>query len=231
MRILELDSAQLTAWREHARESILEINDGIASAAGVAEGFATAGATAHTVLLAGLTVIVAGALAAAGARYSEVRTEWEMNRSLIEEERANVLSDPEGEMEELVGIYQAKGLTPRLARQVAEALSSRDAVAAHVDAELGLDRLETSSGAVVAAAIGGLSFGLGAAVPLLLMYFLPVGGRVDLTFVVVLLALALTGSIAAWLTGLPIMRLVRRNVTLGAATMGAAIVVGHVVHI
>jgi hypothetical protein len=65
MRTLELDSTQLAAWREHARESILEINDGIASGAGVAEGFATAGATLHTVLLAGLTLIVAGALTAA----------------------------------------------------------------------------------------------------------------------------------------------------------------------
>jgi VIT1/CCC1 family predicted Fe2+/Mn2+ transporter len=231
MGTLGLDSEQLDAWRDHARDSILEINDGIASAAGVAEGFATAGATAHTLLLAGLTVIAAGALAAAGARYTEVRTEWEMNRRLIEEERVSLRADPEAEMEELVGIYEAKGLEPQLARQVAEELTSRDAVAAHVDAELRLDRLGTSSGAVSAAAIAGLSYGLGATVPLLLMYFLPAGERVLTTLIVVLLALALTGSIAAWLTGLPIVRLVLRNVTLGASTMAAAIVVGSLVHI
>jgi VIT1/CCC1 family predicted Fe2+/Mn2+ transporter len=231
MRTRRLDSAQLAAWREHARESILEINDGIAAAAGVAEGFATAGATVHTVLLAGVTVIVAGALAAAGARYAEVHTQWEMNRSLIEEERANLRADPEGEMEELVGIYQAKGLEPQLARQVAEALSSRDPVAAHVDAELRLDRLGTSSGAVPAAAIAGLSYGLGAAVPLLLVHFLPLRERVASTLVGVLVALALTGSIAAWLTGLPTIRLVLRNVMLGAGTMAAAIIVGYAVHV
>src|SRR5215472_2167699 len=117
MRILAPDSAQLGALRANTPESILEINDGIVSAAGVAEGFATAGATVHTLLLAGLTIIVAGALVAAGARYSEVRTEWEMNRSLIEEERAGLRADPDGEMEELVGIYRAKGLEPQLARQ------------------------------------------------------------------------------------------------------------------
>lgn len=227
----ELGFAQLADWREHARDSILEINDGIASAAGIAEGFASAGATVHTLLLAGLTVIVAGALVAAGARYSEVHTEWEMNRSLIEQERANLRLDPEGEMEELVEIYQAKGLEPQLARQVAEALSRRDAVAAHVDAELGLDHLGTSSGAVPAAAIAGLSYALGAAVPLLLVYFLPSRERVISTVVVVLLALALTGAIAARLTGLPAIRLVRRNVILGATTMAGAIIVGHVVQI
>jgi vacuolar iron transporter family protein len=231
MRILALDSAQLATWRANARDSILEINDGIVSAAGVAEGFAAAGAAAHTLLLAGLTVIVAGSLTAAGARYTEVRTEWEMNRSLIEQERANIHADPEGEMEELVEIYRAKGLEPTLARQVAEALSSRDAVAAHVDAELGLDQLGTSSGAVLAAAIASMSYGLGATLPLVLVYFLPLRERVASTLVVVLLALALTGSIAAWLTGLPTIRLVRRNVTLGATTMVAAVIVGHAVHV
>lgn len=229
MPTFELDSARLAAWRENARDSIVEINDGIATAAGVAEGFATAGATVRTLLLGGLTVIVAGALAVAGAKYSEVRTEWEMNRSLIERERDRLHADPEGEMEELVGIYQAKGLEPQLARQVAEALSSRDPVAAHVDAELGLDQLGRSSGAAQAAAIAGLSFALGAAVPLLLVYLLPSRERVISTLIVVLVALALTGSIAAWLTGLPIIRLVRRNVMLGATTMAAAIIVGDAV--
>src|SRR5262249_7629213 len=63
-------------WSEHARESILDANDGIVTAAGVAEGFAKAGASTGTLLLAGAAVILAGGLAAAGARYSEERTEW-----------------------------------------------------------------------------------------------------------------------------------------------------------
>lgn len=230
MGTLGLDSAEPSAWRENAPDSILEINDGIASVAGVVEGFASAGATVHTLLLAGLTVIVAGALAAAGARYTEVRTEWEMNRNLIEEERANLTADPEGEMEELVRIYQAKGLEPQLARQVAESLSSRDPVAAHVDAELRLDGLGKSSGAALAASIAGLSYALGAVVPLLLVNFLPLRERVASTLAAVLLALVLTGWIAAWLTGLPAIRLIRRNLMLGATTMAAAILVGYALH-
>ena len=49
--------------------------------------------------------------------------------------------DPDGELEELVGIYQGKGLDAELARQVAAALTERDPVAAHTDAELRLDEL------------------------------------------------------------------------------------------
>jgi VIT1/CCC1 family predicted Fe2+/Mn2+ transporter len=67
-------------------------------------------------------------------------------------------ADPAGEFEELVGIYEAKGLNPQLARQVAEALTELDPVAAHADAELRLDALGPTSGAVLAALTAGLSY-------------------------------------------------------------------------
>src|SRR5690349_12803913 len=98
---MRLDAAQLGEWRDRARESILEVNDGIVSAAGVAEGFASAGAALHTLAFAGIAVIVAGGLAAAGARYSEVHTEWEMHCALVEDERASIAADPDGELSEL----------------------------------------------------------------------------------------------------------------------------------
>jgi VIT1/CCC1 family predicted Fe2+/Mn2+ transporter len=228
---LRLDQPAFDAWRERARESILEINDGIVSAAGIAEGFATAGATLRTLVLAGTTVVLAGGLAVAGARYSEVRTEWEMNRRLVEQERASIAADPMGELEELVGIYQAKGLSAELAQQVARALTDRDPVAAHADAELRLDELGPSSGAVPAAVTAGLSYGFGAALPLVAIYLLPLSNRVPLTFVTVLVALALTGWFAALLTNLPVLRLMGRNVVLGVVTMSLSLVVGHVLHL
>ena len=140
----------LEVLRDHARASVLDVNDGITSAAGIAEGFISAGASTRTLLLAGTAVILAGGSAAAGARFSEVRTEWEMDRARLEAERASIEADPAGEFEELVGIYEAKGLNPRLARQVAEALTERDPVAAHADAELRLEALGPTSGAVPA---------------------------------------------------------------------------------
>ena len=205
----------LEALRDRARKSILDINDGITSAAGVAEGFISAGASARTLLLAGTVVILAGGSAAAGERYTEERTEWEMNRALLEAERASIEADPDGEFEELVGIYEAKGLSRELARQVAEELTERDPVAAHADAELRLEALGPTSGAIPAALTAGACYGIGAAVPLAGLTLLPASERIVLTFVAVLLALGLTGWFAAWLTGLPLLRLVRRNVLLG----------------
>jgi VIT1/CCC1 family predicted Fe2+/Mn2+ transporter len=223
------EAARFEAWLVRVRESIIEVNDGIVAAAGVAEGFASVGASSHTVLLAGTSVTLAGGLAAAGVRYTEARTEWEMNRAQIDAERASILADPEGELAELAGIYEAKGLDAQLARQVARALTDRDPVAAHTDAELRLDALGPTSGALPAAATAGLSYGVGALLPLIAMYLLPLGERMPITFLIVLVALGLTGWFAARLTDLPAIRLIRRNVLLGAATMVIGILIGKTV--
>jgi VIT1/CCC1 family predicted Fe2+/Mn2+ transporter len=83
----------------------------------------------------------------------------------------------------------AKGLNPQLARQVAETLTELDPVAAHADAELRLEALGPTSGAVIAALIAGLCFSAGAAIPLPAMTWLPRGELVALTFVAILFAL------------------------------------------
>ncbi len=229
-RLLESDNRD--GWREHARESIPEVNDGIAAAAGIAEGFATGGASSRALALTGVVVMVAGALAAAGVRYSEERTEREMHLRLLEAERRSIEQQPDDELEELAGIYRDKGLPAPLARQVAEALTDHDPVAAHADAELRLDDVsELASGwpSARAAMIAGASFAFGAAVPLLLVLTLPSSERIELTFVAVLCALTLTGWIAARLTGLPPRRLVVRNLGFGVLTMAAGLLVGALV--
>jgi VIT1/CCC1 family predicted Fe2+/Mn2+ transporter len=213
------------AWRERARASVLDVNDGIVTAAGIAEGLASAGASHTVVFFAGAATLLGGSVAAAAARYSEEQTEIEMNRSLLEAERASIEADPDAELEELVGLYQAKGLPADLARQVAEALTAHDAVAAHADAELRIEDIGSTRDSLAAAATAGLSFAAGTMLPLAAVYWLP-WHRIELAFVVVLCALALTGWLAAWLTGLPVLRLARRNVVLGATTMVAGLLIG-----
>lgn len=213
-------------WIQHARESVLDANDGIVSAASIAEGFAAAGAATRTLLLAGAVLVITGGLAAAGARYAERRTEWEMNTSLLDAERASIENDPESELQELIGIYEAKGLPTELARQVAEALTENDPVAAHAEVELGLNDIGSEQTSLYAGLIAGASFALGAALPLAVITAVPVGQRIELTFVAVVIALGLTGWFAARLTGLPSLRLVRRNLALGTAIMAAGAVLG-----
>jgi VIT1/CCC1 family predicted Fe2+/Mn2+ transporter len=207
----------------------VDLNDGIVSAAGIAEGFAAAGASTRALVLAGATVVLTGGLSAAASCYAEERTEWEMNNRLIEAERASIAADPAGELEELVAAYEAKGLETGLARQVAETLTARDPVAAHADAELDLESIPPARANLYAALNAGLFFGLGAVVPLVAIRWLPVRERSELAFAPVLFALGLTGWFASWLTGLPRSRMVLRNLVLGAATMTAGLIIGHAV--
>ena len=226
-RFLLIDDRQ--GWRERARESIVDLNDGIVSAAGIAEGFAAAGASTRALVFAGATVVLTGGFAAAASRYSEERTEWEMHHRMIEAERASIEADPVGELEELVSAYEAKGLEAGLARQVAAALTARDPVAAHADAELDLESIPPARANVYAALSAGLFYALGAAVPLVSIRWLPKRERSELAFVPVLLALGLTGWFAAWVTRLPAARMVVRNLVLGACAMTAGLIIGHAV--
>jgi VIT1/CCC1 family predicted Fe2+/Mn2+ transporter len=223
-RVLLIDDRK--GWRERARESIVDLNDGIVSAAGIAEGFATAGASTRALVFAGATVVLAGGFSAAATSYAEERTEWEMNNRLVDSQRASIAADPAGELDQLVAIYEAKGLDTHLARQVAAALTARDPVAAHADAELDLESIPPARSNLYAAVNAGLFYALGAAVPLVAIRWLPVRERVELAFVPVLLALGLTGWFASWLTGLPRTKMVLRNLVIGAATMTAGLIVG-----
>ena len=80
---------------------------------------------------------------------------------------------------------------------MAEQLTAKDPVAAHLDAELNLVPADIAN-PTAAALASAASFAIGGALPFLTMVLLPSPARVAATFVVVLLALALTG---AWAPG------------------------------
>jgi VIT1/CCC1 family predicted Fe2+/Mn2+ transporter len=176
-----------------------------------------------------VTVVLTGGLAAGATRYAEERTEWEMHHRMVEAERASIETDPAGEFDELVAAYEAKGLEPALAWQVAAALTARDPLAAHADAELDLDNIAPARANVYSALSAGLFYGLGATIPLVSIRWLPTHDRSELAFVPVLLALGLTGWFAAWVTGLPTVKMVARNLVLGACAMAAGLIIGHAV--
>ena len=137
---------------------------------------------------------------------------------MLEQERRELAADCELELTELAAIYQAKGLSAETARAVARELTARDPFAAHVDAELGIDPASLTNPwhAAMASAI---SFSAGALLPLLAILAPPAAVRVPITFVVVLLALALTGSISARVGGANRRRAMLRMVLGGAVAM------------
>jgi len=76
------------AW---LRSMLVEVNDGIIVTAGVVEGLAGAGASAKTILIAGLSAIVGGGIALGGAKYGEEAAELDARLAILEEEHGLTL--------------------------------------------------------------------------------------------------------------------------------------------
>ncbi len=164
------------------RAGVLGANDGIVSTAGLVVGVAGATVARGPILTAGVAGLVAGAVSMALGEYVSVSSQRDSERATLAMERTELTEDPETELEELVGIYQAKGLKPATARIVAEELTAHDAYAAHVDAELGInpDELTNPWQAAISSA---LAFTLGAVLPLLAIVLASPAMRVPLTFI------------------------------------------------
>lgn len=207
------------------RAGVLGANDGIVSVAGVVVGVAAATpGNVPAIAAAGIAALVAGAFSMAGGEYVSVSTQRDTERALIAKERRELAEMPEDELAELTGLYEQRGLSPALARQVAEELTAKDALAAHAEVELGLDPYEYTNPWLAALSSFG-AFTVGALIPLG-MILLPLGAPVVVTAVAVVIGLALTGWISARLGGSPVPRAIVRNVVMGSATMIATYLIG-----
>jgi vacuolar iron transporter family protein len=207
------------------RAGVLGANDGIVSTAGLVVGVAGATTSAGPILTAGLAGLVAGAVSMALGEYVSVSSQRDTEKALLDKERRELAEFPEQELEELTELYEAKGLSPRTARQVALELTANDAFAAHADVELHLSPDELTS-PWQAAGASAIAFTTGSLLPLGAILFPPAGIRVPVTFLVVVAALAATGYLSARLGGARPGRAVLRLVLGGALAMAVTFAVG-----
>jgi len=210
--------AHLSRRSNWLRAAVLGTNDGILSTASLVLGVAASGASRAAIVTAGIAGLVAGALSMAAGEYVSVSSQRDAERADIRLEERELRRDPEGELRELAGVYEQRGLPPALASEVALSLSRRGALEAHTRDELGLDT-ERRARPFQAAWTSALSFAAGAALPLLAVTATPAPARAAATVVVALLALGLLGGIGARLGGAPRFRATVRVVAWGAAAM------------
>ncbi len=207
------------------RASVLGANDGIVSTASLIVGVAAGGAAPNTILLTGLAGLVAGAMSMAAGEYVSVSPQADSEQADLEKERAELATQPEAEREELVRIYQARGLERALAEQVADQMTTHDALGTHLRDELGM-AAHTAARPVQAAVASAAAFSVGAALPLAMV---PAFGGPDLAWVVsgsALLFLAILGAVGAKAGGAPITRAVLRVTFWGAFAMAATAAIG-----
>jgi VIT1/CCC1 family predicted Fe2+/Mn2+ transporter len=207
------------------RAGVLGANDGIVSVAALVVGVAGVTTQTPVLLTAGVAGLVGGAISMGLGEYVSVSSQSDSQRALIAKERRELAEDPAAELLELAGLYEARGLTAGTARQVAAELTEHDALAAHLETELGLSE-DTVASPLQAAGASALAFTIGAILPLLAILLTPAEWRVPATFAIVLLALALTGYTSARIGDSPPLRPTLRVVAGGALALAVTYAIG-----
>jgi VIT1/CCC1 family predicted Fe2+/Mn2+ transporter len=210
------------AW---LRAAVLGANDGIVSTASLIVGVAAAGGTHTAVLTAALAGLTAGAMSMAAGEYVSVSSQADMEQAATETEKRELATEPASEHAELANIYVQRGLTPDLARQVAEQLMSHDALDAHLRDELGIHQT-TRARPIQAALTSALTYTAGALLPLLAAIALPPAQLVVGIPLVSLLVLAALGALAARTGGASAGVGALRVLVWGAFAMGVTAGIG-----
>src|SRR5271170_7905396 len=159
------------------RAAVLGSDDGIVSTSSLMIGVAAASASRSAILVAGAAGLVAGAMSMAAGEYVSVSSQRDAEEADIEREKWELEERPRTELRELASIYVQRGLDKDLALKVAEQLSARDQLAAHLKDELGIERA-TRARPLQAAWISALSFASFALVPILAMLVAPAAWRI-----------------------------------------------------
>lgn len=200
------------------RASVLGANDGIVSISGLVIGVASATDSLSVIITAGVAGVLAGALSMAAGEYVSVSTQRDTEKALLAKEKWELKHVPDEELEELICIYEQKGLSPKLAKQVAIELTKHDAFAAHVDVELKIDPKDLTN-PWHAAFASALAFTAGSIIPMLAITLPPASIRIPITFISVIFALALTGYVSAKVGGSSPGKATLRVVAGGALAM------------
>jgi len=208
------------------RAAVLGANDGIVSTASLIVGVAASAAGQAEILTAGIAGLVAGAMSMAAGEYVSVSSQSDTEQADLARERRELKDQPEFELAELTAIYEKRGVSPDLARQVAAQMTAKDALAAHALDELGISDT-TAAQPVQAALTSAATFAVGAAMPLASAFLAPAGSVIYVVSIASLLFLAVLGALGARAGGAGMVRGTLRVTFWGALAMAVTAAIGH----
>ncbi|UFS69400.1 VIT1/CCC1 transporter family protein [Geomonas sp. RF6] len=229
--VAQLEGRHRMAGGNALRAAVLGASDGLLSNFNLIMGVAGAALSARNILLTGFAGLLAGAISMALGEWISVQSSRELYQKHIETEREEIENAPEEEIEELVLIYQARGMEESVARQFATRIMAdrENALTTLVREELGVDPEELGGSAWEAAFTSFLLFAVGAIVPVIPFLFLE-----GMTAVVVSAAFSAVGLFAigaaiTLFTGRSIWYSGMRQVAFGLIAAGATFAVGRLV--
>ena len=210
------------------RAAVLGSDDAIVSTASLMIGVAASAASTSAILVAGVAGLVAGSMSMAVGEYVSVSSQRDAEQADIALEQRELLTQPETELRELAAIYEARGLEPALAMQVAEQLSARDRLGSHLRDELLIDA-GILARPMQAAWISAASFALFAVVPIAGLLIAPATLRIPVIAIISLASLSVLGAIGGHLGGASRSRAALRVTLGGALAMAVTAAIGRFV--
>lgn len=208
------------------RAAVLGANDGILSIASLAIGVATASEVREPIILATVAGLVAGALSMAAGEYVSVSSQTDVEKADIEREIKELKEGPEIELQRLTEIYEKRGLKKETALAVAQELTEKDALGAHIRDELGINEISQAK-PIQAAFASGAAFTVGGILPLFVTLFLPLESMEYSLYGFALFFLIVLGALAAKTGGSSIRKAIIRITFWGTVAMGLTAFVGY----
>jgi len=213
------------------RAAVLGVNDGIVSTSGLMLGVLGASANNQAAILtAGFAGLVAGAISMGVGEYVSVSSQKDSEKADIEIERRSIADNPEQELAELAWIYEQRGVEKELALQVATQLHAHDAVSAHARDELNINQ-DVLANPAQAALASTVAFSIGAAVPIVATLISTASNGLYIIIGFSIVALAVSGSVGAYLGGgnkkKAALRVLAGGVLAMAITYGIGLLIGH----
>jgi VIT1/CCC1 family predicted Fe2+/Mn2+ transporter len=224
-------SATERHWAHRAswlRAAVLGADDGIVSTASLILGVIAAHGHRNAILTAGFAGLVAGALSMAAGEYVSVSSQLDAERADLAREADELEQFPDAEFLELMRIYERRGLSPRLAREVATELSAGNQLEVHARDELGLN-VNALAAPITAAWVSALAFAIGGGIPIL-SYFAFASTSASVAIAgFALLALVVLGGVGARVGGAPRVRAAVRVFVGGGLAMLATTLIGRAI--
>jgi VIT1/CCC1 family predicted Fe2+/Mn2+ transporter len=224
MKQVEMHRSGRNGW---LRAAVLGSDDAIVSTASLMIGVAASSASEPAILIAGVAGLVAGSMSMAVGEYVSVSSQRDSERADIEREKRELADQPQSELQELALIYVNRGLEEGVAMKVAEQLSARDRLGAHMLDELGL-RQTSLARPMQAAWISAASFGCFAVVPIAALLLAPAALRIPAIAAFSLASLAALGGFGGHIGGASVGRAALRVTLGGALAMAVTAMIGRI---
>jgi len=210
------------------RAAVFGVNDGLVSNMSLILGFAGAHADYHSIIIAGVAGLLAGACSMGAGEYISMRSQREVFERQIEMEKEELALYPEEEIAELSLIYQARNIPKEEADKLARLLINNPETALNtlVREELNLNPNELGSpwGATM---FSFLAFGIGAAIPLLPFLLHTQAHHLTTSITLTAVALFTIGAILSLFTNRPPLLLGLRMLCIGTLAGALTYGIGH----